>query len=193
MAEDRYRLEWRLGDDVLVAEEPLPAEVESHAEALAAAYNDAHNRAMLAHSTEMSPADVIEHYASMTAAGARRFLLFRGGALAGDADLRHVERRRAELAILVAARAAQGRGLGTRFALMLHAFAFRELRLERVYVTIVPANAASLRLFEKLGYQPDATPEARAYADDAADVSLSLAREDFERAHALDDVRIERR
>ena len=26
MAEDRYRLEWSLGDDVLVAIEPLPAE-----------------------------------------------------------------------------------------------------------------------------------------------------------------------
>jgi ribosomal-protein-alanine N-acetyltransferase len=193
MAEDGYRLEWRLGDDVLVAIEPLPAEVESHAEALAAAYNEAHNRAMMAHSTEMSPSDVVEHYASMAAAGARAFLLFRDGVLAGDADLRHVEPRRAELAILIAARAAQGRGLGTRFALMLHAFAFRELRLERVYVTIVPANTASLRLFEKLGYQPDATPEARAYADDAADVSLSLARGEFERAHALDDVRMERR
>jgi RimJ/RimL family protein N-acetyltransferase len=193
MAEDRYRLEWRLGDDVLVAVEPLPAEVESHAEALSAAYNDAHNRTMMAHSTEMSPADVVAHYAAMAAAGARPFLLLRDRALAGDADLRHIEHRRAELAILIAARAAQGRGLGTRFALMLHAFAFRELHLERVYVTIVPANAASLRLFEKLGYRPDASPEARAYADDEADVSLSLAREDFEPAHALDDVRMDRR
>ena len=191
MSAGKIRVEWDVEGDVLVAVEPLPAEVEAHAEALAAAYNEAHNRAMMAHSTEMSPADVVEHYASMAAAGARSFLLFRDGVLAGDADLRHVEHaRRAELAILIAARAAQGRGLGTRFALMLHAFAFRELRLERVYVTIVPANAASLRLFEKLGYQPDARPEARAYADDAADVSLSLARDDFERAHALEGIHV---
>jgi RimJ/RimL family protein N-acetyltransferase len=57
----------------------------------------------------------------------------------------------------------------------------------------VPANAASRRLFEKLGYRPDASPAARAYADEDADVSLSLARADFERAHPLPDFRIELR
>jgi RimJ/RimL family protein N-acetyltransferase len=190
MPVERVRIEWSSQGEVLAAVEPTPAEVAAGAGELAAAYNDAHNRVMMAHTAEMSAAEVVAHYASMAQAGARPFLLLRDGALAGDADLRHIAGGRAEFAILVAARAAQGRGLGTRFALMLHAFAFRALGLQRVYVTIVPGNAASRRLFEKLGYQPDDTPGARAYADDETDVSLSIARADFERAHPLPDVQI---
>jgi RimJ/RimL family protein N-acetyltransferase len=120
-------------------------------------------------------------------------LLFRDGALAGDADLRHIEAGHAEFAILVAARAAQGRGLGTAFARMLHVFAFRTLGLERVYVTILPENLASLRMFDKLGYRRDESPEARAHVDHPTDLSLSLARADFERSGPLDEVRIEPR
>jgi RimJ/RimL family protein N-acetyltransferase len=66
---------------------------------------------------------------------------------------------------------------------MLHAFAFRALGLARLYVTIVPENGASLRVFAKLGYGDDASETARAFADDPRDVSLSLARDSFERAH----------
>ncbi len=187
-ADTRYRIEQHAADDVLMALEPTAEEVREHAPALAAAYNDPHNGAMMAHTAEMSPADVIEHFAALRASGGRPFLLFQGGALAGDADLRHIERGHAEMAILVAARAAQGRGLGTRFARMLHAFAFGTLGLERVFVTILPENAASLRLFEKLGYTPDGSPEARAFADDPSDVSLSLARASFQQARAGLDV-----
>lgn len=190
MPGDRVRVEWSVGGAVLAAVEPTPAEVAAAAETLSDAYNDPHNRVMMANTTEMSAADVAAHYAAMREAGARPFLLFRDGALAGDADLRHIGGGRAELAILVAARAAQGRGLGTRFALMLHAVAFRALDLQRVYVSIVPGNVASRRLFEKLGYHQDDSPEARAYADDATDVSLSIARSDFERAHPLPDVHL---
>jgi RimJ/RimL family protein N-acetyltransferase len=182
-ARDRYRIEEVRAHDVLVAIEPLPSEVAAHAEALAAAYNERHNRAMMAHSSEMSPADVAEHYALLAAEGSRPFLLLRDGALAGDADLRHIGTESAEFAILIAERQAQGRGLGTAFARMLHAFAFRVLGLDRVIVTVVPENAASLRLFEKIGYRRDDSPEARACVDDPADVSLSLGREEFERRH----------
>jgi hypothetical protein len=40
----------------------------------------------------------------------------------------------------------------TLFALMLHALAFEALRLERIYVSIIPTNRGSLLQFEKLGY-----------------------------------------
>jgi RimJ/RimL family protein N-acetyltransferase len=190
---DRYRIELARAGDALVAFEPTPTEVAAHAPALAAAYNEAHNRKMMAHTAEMSPADVVGHFASLAAVAGRSFLLFRDGTLAGDADFRHVERARAEFAILIAARAAQGRGLGTTFARMLHAFAFGPLALERVYVTVLPANAASLRLFEKLGYRRDESPEARAYVDDPTDLSLSLARTDFERGEGFEHLSIERR
>lgn len=75
----------------------------------------------------------------------------------------------------------------------MHVFAFRGLTLERLYVTILPENAASRRLFEKVGYTIDTSPEARAYADDRRDVSMSITRSDFERAHpaAMAEVRID--
>jgi RimJ/RimL family protein N-acetyltransferase len=190
---ERYRIEQARGTDVLVAVEPTPAEVAAHAEALAAAYNEPHNRAMMANAAEMAPAEVVQHFALLVKAGGRPFLLFRDEALAGDADFRHIEAWHAEFAILVAARDAQGRGLGTAFARMLHAFAFRTLGLQRIYVTILPENAASLRMFDKVGYLRDESPEARAHVDHPTDVSLSLARGDFEWGETRDEVRIEPR
>jgi RimJ/RimL family protein N-acetyltransferase len=195
MSAAKIRVEWDVAGDALAAIEPTWDEVAAAAEALAAACNDAHNRTMLALSGDMSADDVVAHYASLAPPGGRPFLLLRNGALVGDADLRHIDhgRGQAELAILIGARADQGKGLGTRYAIMLHAFAFRTLGLERVYVTIVPANAASLRLFEKVGHRRDDSPAARAYTDDPTDVALSLARTDFERAHRLEGIRVLRR
>jgi RimJ/RimL family protein N-acetyltransferase len=195
MRERRTRVEWPSDADVLVAMEPTIDEVRAAADELARAYNDPHNRAMIANTTDFTGDDVVEHFETMRAEGARPFLLYRDGALVGDADLRHIERGHAEFAFLIASRAAQGKGLGTRFALMLHAFAFRALRVARMYVTIVPENAASLRVFAKLGYAEDASDEARALTDDVRDVSLSIARDDFERAHGetLGAVRFEPR
>ncbi len=190
MLAGKLRMEWAVGDGVLAAIEPTPEEVAAAAEALALAYGDPHNSAMMALSGAMSAGDVVEHYAGMKPPTARPFLLQRDGVLVGDADLRHIEGGRGEVAILIGARAEQGRGLGTRFALMLHAFAFRGLGLDRVYATIVPENAASLRLFEKLGYRADDGPTARSYVDEPTDVSLSVSRVDFERAHRLDEIRI---
>jgi RimJ/RimL family protein N-acetyltransferase len=167
----------------LVAFEPTAAEIDAAAGALAAAYSEPHNARMMGHDEPFTAADVVEHYRTMIAEGARPFLLEQSGALMGDADLRGIAGGRAEVALMVAAPSSQGRGLGTRFAIMLHAFAFRTLGLERLYVAIVPGNAASRRLFEKLGYRVDDSPAARVYVDDAGEVSLSVTRADFERAH----------
>ena len=117
--------------------------------------------------------------------GGRNFLLNFEGKLMGDADLRNVDpaKHTAELAILIGERSVQGRGFSTRFALMLHALAYTALGLERIYVTIIPANRGSLRLFEKLGYQRDDSPAARSYIDADDDVTMSFGREDFLRLH----------
>ena len=61
---------------------------------------------------------------------------------------------------------------------------FTQLGLERVYASVAPDNAASRRVFEKLGYALDASAAARAYADDPDDVTLALDRPAFERSHA---------
>lgn len=188
----RYHIEWPTPAGALVALEPSLGEVEPVAARLAAAYNDPHNAPLLGHTAELSPADVLEHYRAQGEAGARSFLLHRDGALAGDGDLRGIEGGAAEFAFLIADPAAQGRGLGTRFALMIHALAFGPLALERVYASVIPANTASRRVFEKLGYTVDESEQARAYADDAGDVVLSIDRATFTRAHgaAAAEIRI---
>jgi RimJ/RimL family protein N-acetyltransferase len=48
--------------------------------------------------------------------------------------------------------ALRGQGYGTEAAELALAFAFRELNLHRITVTIFSYNAASLRMFDKLGF-----------------------------------------
>lgn len=183
--------EWPADDGLLRAFEPTPAEIAAAAPQLAAYYNDAHNSAMMAHEDEMSVDDVLEHFESLRSEGGRPFLLEWDGRLIGDADLRHIEGDRAEFAIMVGPRASQGRGLGTRFGLMLHALAFRTLELQQIYVTIIPANTASQRLFHRLGYESDHSEIARSYMDEDDDITLSLPRARFEElfAAAVTEVR----
>jgi RimJ/RimL family protein N-acetyltransferase len=191
----RYLIEWPRPDVALSAFEPTEAEVEEHASELAAAYNDAHNRAMMTNTAEMSRTDVITHYSQLATIGGRPFLLHRGDTLVGDADFRRIRGGSAEFTIMVAARSAQGKGLGTKFGVMTHAFAFDVLVLTRVYVTILPQNTASRRLFEKLGYSVDNSPEARSFTDVATDVCMSVGRDEFQRAHAakLREIRLSER
>jgi RimJ/RimL family protein N-acetyltransferase len=176
----RFRIEW--GE--LSAVEARADELAPHAHVLAAAYNDPKNASLLGHTAEIDEAEVVEHYADMLAEGARPFLLFIGDDLAGDGDLRNLHDGAAEFAFLIAAPAAQGKGLGTRFAVMIHAFGFRILELARIYASIVPANVASRRVFDKLGYTIDDSPTAREFADEVGDVVMSIDRETFERVHA---------
>jgi RimJ/RimL family protein N-acetyltransferase len=180
----RWSAEWRRDDALLCAREPTEAEVREAAPVLAAFYNEPHNRRMLANTVSLTADDVVSFYGELRGAGGRPLLLWRDGVLVGDADLRRIDgaARTGEFAILVGERAWHGRGLGTRFATMAHLFAFVALALERVYVSIVAGNAASARMLEKLGYRPDDGPVARGYADEPADVTMSLAHGDFEAA-----------
>jgi RimJ/RimL family protein N-acetyltransferase len=191
----RYRIEWSTPAGDLVAIEPRGEEVTAHADELAAAYNDPRNATLLGHSEPIDADEVVEHYESMAEDGARAFLLYRDGALAGDGDLRKLGDGGAEFAFLVASPSAQGKGLGTRFALMIHAFAFHTLGLRRVYASIVPDNVASRRVFEKLGYALDESPEAARYADEPGDLVMAIDRERFETLHAeaLGAIRIAKR
>lgn len=179
----RFFLELVDGGDRLVGREPTRAEVVAAAPKLVAFYNEPYNRAMLAHEEALTVKDVVAHYRGLASEGSRPFLLELDGLLVGDGDLRHVEKDRAEVAILIGERAVQGKGLGTRFGVMLHAFAFRTLGLRRLYASIIPANVASLRLFAKLGYEADETPAARRYIDEPDDVTLSLTAERFDALH----------
>ncbi|HVT07947.1 MAG TPA: GNAT family N-acetyltransferase [Polyangia bacterium] len=171
------------GADRLRAFEPTDDEIALAAPALARAYGEPHNSRMMGQAPgAFEPADVIAHMQQVRAAGGHPFVLERNGVLAGDADFRNLAAGRGEIAILIADTAAQGRGLGTRFGWMLHVFAFQVLRLERVYAAVIPENRGSRRLFEKLGYRQDEGEDARRFADEPSDLTLSLARADFQAA-----------
>lgn len=176
----------------LLALEPTPDEIRAHAAALAAGYNEPTNAELMGHTAEIPPDEVVDSYAESIANGMRAFLLFDDGAFVGDGNLRGIRNGTAEFAFMVAARASQGKGLGTRFARMIHAFGFRTLELTRIYASVVPHNTASRRVFEKLGYAVDDSPAARAYADEPGDVVLSLDRATFLAGNAdvLDQIRI---
>jgi RimJ/RimL family protein N-acetyltransferase len=182
-----FRIDWASPAGVLLALEPRLDEVAAHADALAAAYNDPRNATLMGHESVISPTEVVDHYEAMQAEGARPFLLYVDGAFAGDADLRGLTSASgggaAEFAFMVASPAAQGRGLGTRFAVMIHAFAFQSLALDHVYASVVPANTASRRVFDKLGYRLDGSLAARAFAETPDDLTLSIDRATFEGLH----------
>lgn len=186
----KVRIAWASLGEALVALEPELDEVRPHASVLAAAYNHPHNAPLMGHTSPLVEADVLDHYASLLGSGAHPFLLFCDGALAGDADLRGLASGVAEFAFMIAAPAQQGRGLGTRFATMIHAFAFTRLGLGRVYASVLPQNVASRRAFEKLGYVVDDSPAARSFGD-PGDVTLAIDRATFERRHAAAIAEIE--
>lgn len=185
------QITWTTPIGQIVAIEPRPDEVLRHAAALAAAYNDPHNAPLLGHTEDVDEEDVVNHYLDVAADGGHNFLVLLDGALVADGDLRKVGGGAAEFAFMVASPAVQGKGLGTRVALMIHAFGFARLDLARIYASIIPHNAASRRVFEKLGYREDASPAARAYADEPGDITMVIDRAAFEHAHAAAMAEIE--
>ena len=195
MTSEHWRIDWTLSPAHLAAFEPNSAEVELHAATLAGWYNEGYNRSMMDNSRRMTAADVIDQFRLMREEGGRPFVLHLDGSLAGDADFRRVRGDTAEFAIMVGARSLQGKGLGTRFSVILHTFAFRMMGLDRVYLSIVPANEPGRRCYEKVGYVLDSSDQARGCADSDSDITMSLARDEFERRHAqvLGQIRLERR
>ena len=186
-----WQITWATPIGRIVAIEPRADEVAQHAAQLAAAYNDPHNAPLLGHSEDVDEDDVLDHYLDVAGSGGHNFLVFLDGALVADGDLRKVGGGAAEFAFMVAAPAAQGKGLGTRVAVMIHAFGFARLGLERIYASIIPHNTASRRVFEKLGYRVDDSPAAREYADEPGDVTMVIDRAAFETAHAVAMAEIE--
>jgi RimJ/RimL family protein N-acetyltransferase len=60
--------------------------------------------------------------------------------------------------------------------------AFGPLALRRVYASVRPENAGSLRMFEKVGYVVDTSVDARRYAEEPDDVCVSIGLEELRRA-----------
>jgi RimJ/RimL family protein N-acetyltransferase len=187
-----YRIDWASDAGQLAAFEPTPDEVATHADALATGYNEPRNAELMGHGELIGADEVVELYAEAAEDGVRSFLLFQAGEFAGDGDLRGIRDGAAEFAFMIGAPSAQGKGLGTRFATMIHAFGFHTLHLHHIYASIVPHNTASRRVFDKLGYMIDDSAIARGYADEPGDVVMSIDRATFERVAggALAQIRI---
>lgn len=180
----KYEIRWPTGLGELVAREPTADELEAAVPTLLAGYNEPSNAVLLGHTAALGEDDVREHYASLADSG-RAFLLYRDGAIVGDADLRGVSTggTTGEMAFLVADPAQQGKGLGTHFAQMILALAFGPLGMARVYAAVLPDNKASRRVFEKLGFVVDNTVEGLEYGD-PGDIVLAIDRPDFLRVNA---------
>jgi RimJ/RimL family protein N-acetyltransferase len=168
----------------LLVFEPTEAEVLVAAPMLLLFNNDRHNSAMLTNTQEMTATEIVENYALLRTNNGRPFLLEREGVLMGDADFRNISGSTAEFGILIGSRTQQSRGLGTRYAAMMHVAAFRVLGLERVYSSIIPTNVASRRMVEKLGYQLDQSAFASSFAEQKDDIVMSIDWPRFELANA---------
>jgi RimJ/RimL family protein N-acetyltransferase len=173
------RIDWTTDAGALLAIEPTTEELVQHSAALSVGYNDPANATLMGHTALISAHEVVESYAQSIADGMRAFVLFVDGAFAGDGDLRNFRGDTAEFAFMIAAPTAQGKGLGTKFATMIHAFGFATLGLARIYASVVPQNTASKRVFEKLGYVVDHSPAGREYAEEPGDIVLVLERDAF--------------
>jgi RimJ/RimL family protein N-acetyltransferase len=185
----RYRITW----GAITAIEPTPDEVRAHAAELARGYNDPANAALMGHTAAIDEDEVAESYAELIDDGGRAFLAFYDGALVGDADLRGIHGGGAEFAFMIGATKIQGKGLGTKLATMLAKFGFETIGLSAIYASIVPANVASRRVFEKLGYWLDDSPAAREFADEPGDLVMAIDRKAFEKLPDLAQIAIEKR
>jgi RimJ/RimL family protein N-acetyltransferase len=75
----------------------------------------------------------------------------------------------------------QGRGYARAALRLMLNFAFRELNLHRVYCTILAYNAASLALFERLGFREEGRRREHVFAGGAFvdEVLMSVLRRDW--------------
>ncbi len=62
-------------------------------------------------------------------------------------------------------KSARGKGYGKEAVAVLVSYGFRELRLHHIYSNILECNLASLRLFEKCGFQKEAVHRSKVYKD----------------------------
>lgn len=179
-----YRIDWKSDAGQLAAYEPTPGEVAQHADLLARAYNEPRNAEMMGHEEHIGPDEVVDLFREAGEEGVRSFLWFRDGNFVGDGDLRGIHDGTAEFAFMIGEPSEQGKGLGTRFAQMIHVFGFTVLKLTAIYASIAPKNLASKRVFDKLGYRLDDQPLARSYADEPDDIVMMIDRATFERVNA---------
>jgi len=79
------------------------------------------------------------------------------GRSVGTIGLSHIDRvnRRAEYGVLIGEPDARGKGLAAEASRLLLAYAFETLGLRRVYLYVLARNGDALRLYRRVGFQPE--------------------------------------
>lgn len=90
-----------------------------------------------------------------------------GGRLVGSCQLLGISptHRKAELQIRIAEADARGRGYGTEAVELLLDFAFRDLNLHRVELTVLAGNEAAIKTYRGAGFTEEGTLRQAAYID----------------------------
>lgn len=75
----------------------------------------------------------------------------------GNIELRTIDQRsgKAEVGVIVGSRDHWGRGLGRQAIEAVAAYAFRELRLHRLYARVLSLNPRALKVFERCGFRAE--------------------------------------
>jgi [ribosomal protein S5]-alanine N-acetyltransferase len=84
--------------------------------------------------------------------------------------------RRAEVALMIGAQEAWGRGVGSSAIELIARYAFEELELHKLTAGILKPNIGSFRAFEKAGFHCEATLRQHAVLDNAMCDSFLMAR-----------------
>jgi UDP-4-amino-4,6-dideoxy-N-acetyl-beta-L-altrosamine N-acetyltransferase len=79
------------------------------------------------------------------------------GRSVGTIGLSHIDQvnRRAEYGVLIGEPGARGKGLAAEASRLLLGYAFGTLGLRRVYLHVFARNADALRLYRRVGFQPE--------------------------------------
>ncbi len=79
------------------------------------------------------------------------------GRAVGTIGLSHIDpaHRRAEYGVLIGEPDARGKGLAAEASRLLLGYAFGPLGLNRVYLHVFPENEAAIRLYRRVGFEPE--------------------------------------
>jgi RimJ/RimL family protein N-acetyltransferase len=103
--------------------------------------------------------------------------LLKGDKLIGSCQLLNISQAHgaAELQIRLGDGAERSKGYGTEAVRLLLEFAFKDLRLRRVYLHVLKTNLAAIRVYEKVGFVTEGVLRKAAYIDGEAKDLLVMA------------------
>lgn len=81
-----------------------------------------------------------------------RFAIDKAGEIIGGITLLHIDGHKAELGYWLA-RSYWRQGIMTSASKLVCIFGFKQLKLHRIYATVLPENKASIRVLEKAGFK----------------------------------------